>query len=77
MTTPPLSPAAEAVLNALVDASGDYIYPRYSEMVAAVLRTLACQDESLIDGEDEMMPSVRAVRTDLILSIADELEPRR
>ena len=42
--------------------------------IAAALKALADQDETLFDGDEELMPAVRAVRTDRILAIAAEME---
>lgn len=66
----PLSPAAQAVLDAF-RAVPDL---RDCPSIAAALRALADQDETLFDAEDELVPAVRAVRTDRILAIAAELE---
>ena len=65
--TEPLSPAAQAVLDAYETS--------YTECgLVAALRAVANQDETLFDVEDEMVPAVRAVRTDRLLAIAAELE---
>ena len=69
---PPLSPAAQAVLDAM-RRSYDH-EPTRRIIAAGILRELAVQDETLLDENDELLPPVRAVRTDLILAIAAELE---
>ena len=77
--TKPLSPAAQAVLDAYQEArDGQYIGGEWIQdeagQVASALRAVADQDETLFDIEDEMLPAVRAVRTDRLLAIAAELE---
>ena len=73
MTQPkPLSPAAQAVLDAM-RRSYDH-GPTRRVIAVGILRALADQDETLFDEDNELMPPVRAVRTDLILAIAAELE---
>lgn len=68
-----LSPAANAVWEAFnQDEAG--VFVDYGEKLAAALRAVADQDETLFDVDEEMVPAVRAVRTDRILAIADELE---
>ena len=62
-----LSPQAQAVLDAYETS--------YTESgLVAALRAVANQDETLFDVEEEMVPAVRAVRTDRLLAIAAELE---
>ena len=62
-----LSPAAQAVLDAYETS--------YTESgLVAALRAVANQDETLFDVEDEMVPAIRAVRTDRLLAIAAALE---
>ena len=65
--TEPLSPAAQAVLDA-------YEHSYTESGLVAALRAAADQDETLFDVQDEMVPAVRAVRTDRLLAIAAELE---
>ena len=68
-----LSPAANAVWEAFnQDEAG--VFVDYGDKLAAALRAVANQDETLFDVEDEMVPAVRAVRTDRLLAIAAELE---
>jgi len=70
-----LSPAAQAVDRAIADRIqllGEIATSK--QIAAAALRALADQDETLFDGDEELMPAVRAVRTDRILAIAAELE---
>lgn len=80
--TQPLSPAAqaEAVLNAANEACSygpDDVLNDSRQIAAAVLRAIADQDETLFDVEGEVVPAVRAVRTDRIVAIAAELEGRK
>jgi len=63
-----LSPTAQAVLDAFRSSHTG------QGCLAAALRAAVGQDETLLDGEDECLSPVRAVRTDLLLAIADELE---
>lgn len=65
-----LSPAAQAVL----DAVEDHSQFSYRRLAATALRALVDQDETLFDVEDELVPAIRAVRTDRILALAAELE---
>ena len=68
-----LSPAANAVWEAFnQDEAG--VFVDYGDKLAAALRAVANQDETLFDVEDEMVPAVRAVRTDRLLAIASELD---
>lgn len=67
-----LSPAAQSVLDAM-HRSYDH-EPTRRLIAAGILRALADQDETLLDGDDELIPEVRAIRTDRILAIASELE---
>ena len=73
-----LSPAA-AILAAFRDRYDETLRPGpfvgrwQAACLAAALEALADQDETLFDEDDEMMPAVRAVRTDRILAIAAEL----
>lgn len=73
-----LSPAAQAVLDAVASSlEGGWISPEFvpyeSRKIAAALEALADQDETLYDENEELMPAVRAVRTDQILAIVAEL----
>ena len=68
----PLSPAAQAVLDAYWD--GVPLETGLACSLAAALRAAADQDETLFDINDELVPAVRAVRTDHLLAIAAELE---
>lgn len=73
---PELSPAAQAIVQALDDryelcAPVEDNWPE--QCLAAALEALADQDETLFDENEELMPAVRAVRTDRILAIAAEL----
>ena len=61
-----LSPAAQAIVQPFNDDWDEYC-------LAAALEALALQDETLFDVEDELVPAIRAVRTDRILAIAAEL----
>lgn len=73
MTQPKqLSPAAQAVLDAM-RRSYDH-EPTCRIIAAGILSELAVHDETLLDKDDELLPPVRAVRTDLILAIASEME---
>ena len=72
-----LSPGAQAVLdaaNGFNSYSPDDVLNESRWIVAAALRAAADQDETLFDVQDEMVPAVRAVRTDRLLAIAAELE---
>ena len=77
-----LSPAAQAVDNAIADVDAEIEFTdlaagfnAYRKAVAAVaLRAAADRDETLFDVQDELVPAVRAVRTDRLLAIAAELE---
>ena len=66
-----LSPAAQSVLDAALQVSN--LSPTVS-VAAATLRAAADQDETLLDPFDEWLPPVRAVRTDKLLAIVNELE---
>lgn len=73
---PELSPAAQAIVQALDDRyelCGPFDDNWQELCLAAALEALADQDETLFDENEELMPAVRAVRTDRILAIAAEL----
>ena len=73
---PELSPAAAAIARAFDDRfelCGPFDDGWHEECLAAALEALADQDETLFDENEELMPAVRAVRTDRILAIAAEL----
>ena len=73
MTTPnrpPLSPAAQAVLDAYINAPCGKSRRTW---VAAALRAAADQGEALFDEYDNV---ACAVRVDCLLDIAAELEPQ-
>ena len=75
--TDQLSPAAQTVWLAAWHHSPvncESHEDRRRQQIAAALRALADQDEALFDVEDELVPAVRAVRTDRILTIAAELK---
>jgi len=77
--TDQLSPAAQTVWLTAWEHSPvncESVEHRRRQQIAAALRALADQDETLFDVEDELVPAVRAVRTNRILAIAAELEAR-
>lgn len=67
-----LSPAAEAILNAAVDADGEEsMHPPYEEIAAAVLRAAAeeLQYTLFLPGNDVSVVDART-----LFKIADELQ---
>jgi len=66
-----LSPAAMRLLAAMRRSYDNE--PTRCKIAADILDALALEDETLFDVEDELVPAVRAVRTDRILAIAAEL----
>jgi hypothetical protein len=74
MTTPPLSPAAQAVLNAHFKLN-DRCNPTISQEIAAALRALADEVAHVRQGDANYMPKnmqTLAIRNK-ILAIANEL----
>lgn len=66
-----LNPAAMRVLAAMRRSYDDE--PTRCKIAADILEALALEDETLFDVEDELVPAVRAVRTDRIIALAAEL----
>jgi hypothetical protein len=68
-----LSPAAQAILDAMYEVNVDFC-DENRDLAAAALRAVADLDETLFDIQDELVPAVCAVRTDRLLAIAAELD---
>lgn len=67
-----LNRAAMRVLAAMRRSYDDE--PTRCRIAADILEALTLEEETLYDVEDELMPAVRAVRTDRILTIAAQLQ---